>query len=73
MQINTLITKLTDTPEAVTFEETMECINSNYRFTSTDFDNGPLHNDKGSNEGSCKIFAFAKLHNLTDPQPLACF
>jgi hypothetical protein len=27
----------------------------------------------GSNEGSCKIFAFAKLNNLSDAQTLACF
>ncbi|WP_263322480.1 HopJ type III effector protein [Endozoicomonas sp. Mp262] len=30
-------------------------------------------NEAGTNEGSCKIFAFGKIHNLTQEETLACF
>ena len=30
-------------------------------------------NEAGTNEGSCKIFAFAQLHHLSEQATLACF
>jgi hypothetical protein len=61
----------------VSFEETMTVIASCYDYTPTDFYNGleerPLFNRAGQNEGSCKIFAFAKLNGLTEQQTLALF
>jgi hypothetical protein len=30
-------------------------------------------NESGTNEGSCKIFAFAQLNDLSVEQTLACF
>jgi hypothetical protein len=43
----------------------------------TTFTNGAgdysVTNNAGDNEGSCKIFAFAKLHSLTEEQTLHCF
>lgn len=68
-----LIKKLKNTPELVSFDETMKVITHYYTFKPTAFQNGSVANQAGTNEGSCKIFAFAKLNCLTDEQTLACF
>ena len=31
------------------------------------------HNAAGENSGSCKLFAFAQLQNLSEAETLACF
>ena len=62
--------------QAVDFQETMAVIAENYDYQPTEFSNGiqqPLINEAGRNEGSCKIFAFAKLHGLDQAQTLALF
>lgn len=62
--------------EAVGFEDTMAIIAEHYHYRPTEFSNGlrqPLLNEAGRNEGSCKIFAFAKLHALSQQQTLALF
>lgn len=62
---------------AVSFDETMSIIAANYRYQPTEFSNGlrdgTLTNPAGTNEGSCKIFAFAKLHQLDPQQTLNLF
>jgi len=55
------------------FEDTIQVIADNYSYTPTAFDNGDVHNEAGQNEGSCKIFAFAKLNGLSEEQTLKCF
>ncbi|MGY6275580.1 HopJ type III effector protein [Methylomonas sp. MgM2] len=62
--------------ELVGFQDTMSVIADYYDYHPTEFSNGirqPLINGAGRNEGSCKIFAFAKLHGLTQSQTLALF
>ena len=44
------------------FQETIAFIDENYHFTPTAFKNGNQHNNANENNGSCKIFAFAKLN-----------
>lgn len=63
------------TPQAdlVSFEQVMQVISGHYKYSPATFNNGELINEAGSNEGSCKIFAFGQLNNLTEPQTLACF
>jgi hypothetical protein len=73
MTLNQLITKLQDEPENVEFAQVMSVIESNYKYTPTSFKNGSVVNAEKTNEGSCKIFAFAKLNQLTAEQTLACF
>ena len=58
---------------ALDFEDTMQVIADNYTYTPSSFKNGDLENDAGQNEGSCKIFAFAKINNLNEEQTLKCF
>ncbi len=61
----------------VTFIETISVISDNYHYTATEFSNGLaehlLVNEAGTNEGSCKIFAFAALHELDQQQTLNLF
>lgn len=62
--------------QAVEFEETMAVIARHYQYRPTEFSNGlqgAVVNAAGQNEGSCKIFAFALLHDLTKEQTLALF
>ena len=73
MSITSFLEKLKQTPNAITFPETIAVIEENYNFTPTTFDNGTQHNDADENSGSCKLFAFAKLQNLSQAETLACF
>lgn len=63
--------------EFVPFAETLALIDSLYSYTPTAFSNGlgndRLENPAGVNEGSCKVFAFARLNSLSKAETLACF
>lgn len=62
---------------AVSFDETMAVIAENYHYQPTEFSNGlgehTLVNQTGTNEGSCKIFAFAQINQLDQQQTLSLF
>ena len=73
MTVEQLLEKLTNTPEQVEFSEVISVIDSNYDYQATTFTNGTTTNQAGSNEGSCKIFAFAQLNQLSELATLACF
>jgi hypothetical protein len=73
MSITSFLEKVKQTPNTVTFPETIAVIEKNYNFTPTAFQNGTQHNAAGENSGSCKLFAFAKLQNLSQTETLACF
>lgn len=73
MIIQQFKTKLKANPTAINFSETMEVIENNYNFTPTSFTNGEVINKAGENDGSCKLFAFAKLQKLTKEETLFCF
>jgi hypothetical protein len=63
--------------KAVSFDETIAVITENYDYQPTAFSNGlgdhQLMNEAGQNEGSCKIFAFAKINQLDQQQTLSLF
>jgi HopJ type III effector protein len=63
--------------ELISFHETIIVITENYHYQPTEFSNGLnddlVVNPAGTNEGSCKIFAFAKLHHLSQQQTLNLF
>lgn len=56
-----------------TFQEIIEFIDLNYEFSPTAFVNGTIRNEIGQNNGSCKIFSFAKIQNLNQIETLNCF
>ena len=64
---------LNSSPETVEFEQVMQVIADNYQYQASTFTNGDLQNQAGTNEGSCKIFAFAKLNDLSEQATLHCF
>lgn len=71
--IEVFIKKIKETPKAIEFAETIAVVEDNYNFTPTAFKNGNQYNAAGENSGSCKLFSFAHLHNLTQSETLACF
>lgn len=60
-------------PGAVEFDQVMQVIAENYEYVPTRFLNGEIDNPAGECEGSCKIFAFAQLNNLSELETLALF
>ena len=50
-----------------------EVIDALYNFTPTEFKNGNTVNLENQNNGSCKLFAFAKIQKFTKEETLMCF
>ena len=73
MNLTDFLNRVKTAPNQIEFEECIDVIDANYLFTSSAFKNGELNNNKGQNNGSCKIFAFGKLHKLNKTETLACF
>jgi len=76
MNLNSFIEKIKNNVP-VSFDETMAVISENYNYQPAEFSNGlndeRLINKAGTNEGSCKIFAFAHIHRLDQQQTLSLF
>lgn len=75
--MDALFSTLKNRPESVGFNTVISIINDHYDYQPTAFSNGlgneTLANAAGTNEGSCRIFAFAKHHELSEAETLACF
>jgi len=65
--------QLKNSPETIQFKEVIAYIDENYDFTPTSFKNGNTVNEAGQNNGSCKVFSFAKLQGLSKEQTLPLF
>ncbi len=68
-----LLAQLRATPDSIEFEQVMATIANHYHYSPTRFVNGEIINEAGSNEGSCKLFSFAKLQGLSEMETLALF
>jgi hypothetical protein len=73
MTLASFLAKLNQQPESIAFADTMAVIEAHYDFSPTAFRNGDTENTADTNNGSCKIFAFGLLNELTEAQTLACF
>jgi hypothetical protein len=71
--INAFLQRLRETPEVIQFSDTMAVIDAHYHFTPTAFKNGEQTNAAGENSGSCKLFSFAQMHQLSQEDTLHCF
>ncbi|MFN1217725.1 HopJ type III effector protein [Chryseobacterium kwangjuense] len=60
-------------PETIQFKDVIAYIDKQYDFTPVSFKNGNTVNEAGQNNGSCKVFSFAKLQNLSKEQVLPLF
>ena len=72
-----ILTRLATDMQGIQFQDVISVIDDNYDYSPTAFTNGisddRLFNEAGSNEGSCKIFCFGRLHKLSKQQTLNCF
>lgn len=57
----------------VDFDIVMQLIEKIYNFTPCEFSNGQTINTENTNNGSCKIFAFGKLNELSKQATLNAF
>ena len=73
MSVEELLEKIRSSRESVEFNDVLLIISENYDYQPAGFCNGVVVNEQGENEGSCKIFAFAKWHDLDVVQTLSCF
>jgi len=68
-----ILEQLKNSPETIDFKEVIAFIDAHYGFTPTKFTNGNTVNEADQNNGSCKVFSFAKLNDLTKDETLALF
>ena len=77
VSLHQLLDLLDNSPESIEFDKVMAVIADNYDFSPTSFSNGlgddKVINEQGTNEGSCRIFAFAQLNDLSVEKTLHCF
>ncbi len=73
MTLNEFLQRLSAQGDTISFTDTMAVIDAAYDFTPAAFRNGNVHNEAGQNNGSCKILAFARRHQLDKDQTLNCF
>ncbi len=68
-----ILNQLKTSRETIDFKEVISYIDEHYDFTPTKFTNGHTVNEVNENNGSCKIFSFAKLNDLSKEETLALF
>lgn len=68
-----ILEQLKNSSESIDFKDVIAFIDEKYDFTPTKFTNGNTVNEANQNNGSCKIFSFAKLNNLSKEETLALF
>ncbi|TDO99084.1 HopJ type III effector protein [Marinomonas balearica] len=72
-QLAEKIAQYKQTPEKTVFSDVINTIETHYQFTPTQFQNGAQLNQEDQNNGSCKIFFFAQLHELNEQTTLNLF
>lgn len=73
IMLKELLKVLNEAPQTVQFSDVIKTIDENYNFVPTEFKNGETVNLADQNNGSCKIFSFAQLHNLSQELTLQLF
>ncbi|MGB7182685.1 MAG: HopJ type III effector protein [Burkholderiaceae bacterium] len=71
--VENLLEQVRNHPETIQFPDVIVAIDKNYEYSPQGFSNGGIRNEAGTNEGSCKILAFARMHELSAAQALALF
>ena len=68
-----ILNQLKNSTEKIDFKEVIAFIEENFDFSPTRFINGNTVNEANENNGSCKVFSFAKLQNLSKEETLHLF
>ena len=63
--ITIFLTKLRTDPENIQFSDVIALIDAHYDHIPTVFSNGAMINEATQNQGSAKVFSFARIHNLS--------
>ncbi|MES2447704.1 MAG: HopJ type III effector protein [Bacteroidota bacterium] len=73
--MNTTLTNLLNDLKSATvsFAAVIAQIEKEYTHQPTAFKNGDVYNEANENQGSAKVFAYAKLHNLSEAETLLLF
>ena len=72
-KISMIVKQVKDNPETIDFKDVISYIDEHYDFSPTKFTNGKTVNEANENNGSCKVFSFAKLNDLSKEETLALF
>jgi len=70
-QITVLLANLKE--QSISFTDVIAFIEAKYKHTPTAFRNGEAYNEATQNQGSAKVFAFARLNNLNVEDTLSLF
>ena len=70
-RISTLLTALKS--EDIKFADVVTFIEDHYTHTPTAFKNGEAYNEASQNQGSAKVFSFARLNELSETDTLLLF
>lgn len=73
MELSLFLNRLETEPDTIEFPDVIALINELYTYIPTGFRNGNIYNEAGQNTGSCKLFSFARLHELDEKQTLVLF
>ncbi|KIA88976.1 HopJ type III effector protein [Kaistella jeonii] len=68
-----ILEQLRNKLEDIDFKEVIAYIDEHFDFIPTKFKNGNIVNEANENNGSCKIFSFAKLNHLSKEETLFLF
>lgn len=68
-----ILAQLKSNRETIQFNDVISFIDNHYDFTPTLFKNGNIINEADQNNGSCKVFSFAKLNDLSEDETLFLF
>ncbi|MCH8529921.1 MAG: HopJ type III effector protein [Saccharospirillum sp.] len=73
MTLTDFIDQLYTQPESIQFNDAIALIDQEFEFTPVAFSVGKQHNDAGTNQGSCRLLAFAHTMTLPKDATLALF
>ncbi|WP_394170844.1 HopJ type III effector protein [Saccharospirillum alexandrii] len=73
MTLNDFADQLYTRPETIDFDQAIAVIDREFEFTPVAFSVGEQHNAAGTNQGSCRLLAFAHAMNLPEATTLALF
>lgn len=71
LALSALLTKIEN--KTIDFQGVLQTIAQYYDYQPVAFTNGLAHSDAGENEGSAKVFAFAKANQLSQVDTLKLF